>query len=555
MRFLNRVASRLRGSRPGDEPFSDARAEAARRVPGSLSRPPQAVPGSPRFAVLDIETTALSPETGRILEIAVVSTDPYGRTIDEWSTKINPQGSVGATHIHGIKPEDVASAPVFHDVIADISRRLAGAALVAHNARFELAFLRAEYERAGWSLPEVPHLCTLEASLVHLPQLGRRRLADCCWAVGTPLTGAHTALGDARATAVVLAAFMHPNWGLPPLSHHVELPEMALSVRWPSGPTRDPAALSVAPPEGFRWAAAPPSNTALVSLLDRFSLTDTLDDSASPGAVSYLETLAESLEDGQLTDQEAADLAVLSHAVGLDDDEVDHLNLSFVLALAHQAMKDGVVSRAERSELASVAALLKIDPKVVPALVERAEIARERHLGADLQPLPEGWAHGEPLRVGDRIVFTGCEAFNRQGMERRATASGLRVIGSVSAKVALLVSDGTVSGGKAADAKFLGTRVVHPEEFEVLLNHVQPALPREARPLPRSRAPKGTRDNSKQQSGGNNQSPAKAAALVLPEGVTPADVRQWGRENGWGVGSRGRLNPKLVAAYITANRS
>ena len=83
---------------------------------------------------------------------------------------------------------------------------------------------------------------------------------------------------------------------------------------------------------------------------------------------------------------------MLSYAVGLGDDEVNRLNLSFlVLALADQAMKDGAVSRAERSELASIAALLTIYLKVVPALLDRAEIAGEQHLGANLQPLPEGW--------------------------------------------------------------------------------------------------------------------------------------------------------------------
>jgi len=152
------------------------------------SPPTQA--GQPHFAVVDVETTGLSAEDHRIVEIAVVTTDPWGRVLDEWGTRINPQGPVGATHIHGITDADVADAPVFADVVAQLTQRLAGAAIAAHHARFDIGFLRAEYARVGWDIPRLPALCTLEASEYHLPMLDRRRLADCCRAVGTPLNGA-----------------------------------------------------------------------------------------------------------------------------------------------------------------------------------------------------------------------------------------------------------------------------------------------------------------------------------------------------------------------------
>jgi len=498
----------------------------------------------PRFAVLDVETTGLRPDTDRILEVAVVTTDRWGRVLDEWSARVNPQGPVGATHIHGIREEDVAQAPVFHDVIADLTRRLAGAALVAHNAPFDLAFLRAEYRRAGWELPRVPALCTLEASVRHLPQLDRRRLGDCCWAIGTPLTGVHSALGDARATAVLLAAFMHPNWGAPPTPEHLALPQLAHSVAWPAGPTRQPEPSALQPPEGFRWAKPAAVAPALVSIVDRFSLADALDEGAPVGSITYLETLAGALEDGEVTDQESAELAAVAAAMSLTDDAVASANRAFVLALAHEAMEDGKVSRAERAELLNVAALLGVDPKVVPALLDRAEVARVTRLGAGLKPLPADWALGEPLRVGDKVVFTGCEAHDRERLEARAEELGVRVVGGVSAKVAMLVSDGTMDGSKAAEARFLGTRVVHPTDFKRLLEHLQPAQPRHVKPLPKARTPKAPLEL-----------PEPAPEVVLPEGATPADVRQWGRRNGWEVGVRGRLNQDLLAAYVRAHAS
>ncbi|HET7736889.1 MAG TPA: exonuclease domain-containing protein [Nocardioidaceae bacterium] len=510
-----------------------------------FSAPP--APTQQRFAVVDIETTGLSPNTNRILSIAVVSTDPDGRVLDEWSSLVNPQGPVGATHVHGITENEVADAPVFHDVIADLTRRLAGAALVAHNATFDLSFLRAEYERAGWSLPPVPHLCTMEASLLHLPQLDRRRLADCCWAIGTPLTGHHSALGDARATAVLLAAFMHPSWGTPPPPHHVDLPARALTVPWPNGPIRDPhPSESPALPDGFRWKAPAPAAKTLVSLVDRFSLSDALDEGAPAGTVAYLETLAEALEDGELSDDEVNHLKQLADGMGLADADVLAANQAFVLALAHEAIDDGKVSRGERAELATIAALLGVDPKVVPALLDRAEIARERRLSEGLAPLPEGWSLGEPLRVGDKVVITGCEAYDRSALENRAEAAGVRIVGSVSSNTTLLVSDGTVDGTKAAEARFLGIRVVHPTDFATLLDNIQAALPREAKRVQKSRMPKAAPPRYIEQVRG-------ASAPELPEGVTPADVRAWGRDNGWEVGVRGRLNHDLLEAYVTAN--
>ena len=151
------------------------------------------------FAVIDVETTGLSPQGDRILELAILRTDRGGRVLDEWVTRFNPQGPVGATHIHGITEADVAHARVFAEVIPELNARLTGLAMVAHNARFDLAFLRSEFARAGWALPLLPSLCTLDASRFYLPDLDRRRLPDCCTASGIRLLDAHSAMGDARA--------------------------------------------------------------------------------------------------------------------------------------------------------------------------------------------------------------------------------------------------------------------------------------------------------------------------------------------------------------------
>jgi hypothetical protein len=100
------------------------------------------------FAVVDVETTGLSPRSDRVVEVAIVRISPDGEITGEWSSRINPEGPVGATHIHGIRQQDVADSPLFHEVIPTLNARLAGLALAAHNAKFDVAFLGSEYRRA-----------------------------------------------------------------------------------------------------------------------------------------------------------------------------------------------------------------------------------------------------------------------------------------------------------------------------------------------------------------------------------------------------------------------
>lgn len=531
-------------------------------APATFASPPPAA-GQPHFAVLDVETTGLSADQHRIIEIAVVTTDPWGRVLDEWSTRINPQGPVGATHIHGITEADVANAPVFADVVAQLNQRIAGAAVAAHHAKFDLAFLRAEYARAGWDMPHVPALCTLEASEHHLPTLDRRRLADCCWAVGTPLHGAHSALGDARATAVLLAAFMHPHVGYPPLPEHLELPTQALGVSWPATPSRatsaqpkTAAASSSRPTPPPRVqvtlieAAAAGPVPALVELVERFSLIDALDEGAPAGAVAYLEKLAEVLEDGEVTAEEAADLATVADAEQLSNTDIASANQAFVLALAHAALEDGKVTRAERTELQQVSDLLGVNAKVIPALLDQAETARNQRMSAGLAELPRDWAHGEPLRVGNKVVFTGCDDTMRTWLEAESERLGVRIVGGVSAKTSMLVSDGSMDGGKAGKARELGTRTVHPDTYTVLLAHLQPALTRGTKPLPKAPkvpAPKHSTDTPV-------EAPSTETADVHAAiGPNPADVRAWARANGYEVGVRGRLHRDLIDAYLAAH--
>ena len=543
------------------------------------------------FTVVDVETTGLSPVQHRVLEVAVVRTDEHGRVVGEWSRRVNPVGPVGATHVHGITEADVADAPPFAELVPHLNAWLADSVVVAHHARFDMAFLRSEYGYAGWQLPWLPTLCTLEASAHYLPLLDRRRLADCCAAARIRHTGQHSALGDARATAALLGHYLDPRRGVPPRPEDLALLSQAPEVVWPTHPTTAPSA----PPasnsrdrsrpevQRIRINAAAAAKRAvvpnLVDLLEDFSLADALDEGAPAGSLVYLEKLAEVLEDGVLSTEEAADLDDVAVTHELNGEARDAAHRAFLLALCHLALDDGQVSRAERAELNAMADLLGMPHTLMKTTLDNAENARQARLSAGLSPLPESWLHGDPLRVGDKVAFTGCDPAQRQALETRATELGVRVMNNVSRRTAMLVTDGGFAGTKAEAATACGARLVHPNVFAELLMHLQPAEPRSPRrhatptvaALRSASEPPSTAEPIQSAAGapsaavGANMLAAMAASeardsltaaapLELPlRNASPAVVRQWARDNGYTVGDRGRLPQALFDAYEAAS--
>lgn len=160
------------------------------------------------FAVIDVETTGLSPRTDRVIELAIVRCAPDGTVLDEWSSLFDPGRDPGPTHIHGITADDLVGQPTFSDVAAEITQRLADHTVVAHNLPFDAGFLAAEFERAGHAPPPEPGLCTLELARALLPDLRRHNLAECAAALGIDHPDAHRALPDTRVTAAVLARLL-----------------------------------------------------------------------------------------------------------------------------------------------------------------------------------------------------------------------------------------------------------------------------------------------------------------------------------------------------------
>lgn len=151
-------------------------------------------------AVLDLEMTGLSPEGDRVCEIAVVQ-GAAGKVHREFQTLVHPgvPMSTGARSCTGITDAMLIGAPIFAEIAGDVVSALKGAIVVAHNVDFDLGFLHRELDGTPVVLPPPVTLDTLSMAR-RLFAFKRNGLLDVCRELSIPISTAHRALSDARAT-------------------------------------------------------------------------------------------------------------------------------------------------------------------------------------------------------------------------------------------------------------------------------------------------------------------------------------------------------------------
>jgi DNA polymerase-3 subunit epsilon len=151
-----------------------------------------------RVCFLDLETTGMSPERERITEIGVVMVED-GQVIEEWTTLVNPGKPIPPeiAWFTGISNDMVRDAPRFEAVADALWQRLEGSLLVAHNARFDYGFVKAEYARLGRVYITKP-LCTVKLSRTLDPDQRSHSLDALIARWRLSSEARHRALGDAR---------------------------------------------------------------------------------------------------------------------------------------------------------------------------------------------------------------------------------------------------------------------------------------------------------------------------------------------------------------------
>lgn len=418
----------------------------------------------PQFAVIDVETTGLSPaHHHRVVEVAVVLVDESGKAVHQWDTLVNPQRDVGASDIHGLTAAELYDAPPFAEVAGDIAALLAGRVPVAHNLAFDAGFLAAEFSRLGAEIPLIGHsgLCTMRMAGHYLP-IGRRSLAACCEFIEYPLTDAHAALADAVATSALLAYYLQHDrrefqrtWG--------SVVQDARRWHWPKVPQGSGRRLSrmdggAAAPEHFlaRLASRAPRPVVAAEV------------------EPYIEALDRVLLNRHISRHEADELVSVATMLGLGREDALEVHRLYLHALCVQALADGVVTKEERVDLERVMELLGLSVDDVEAGLSEAAAARESEEANETDASARVLARtvgAFRLQPGDRVVFTGeTPGVSRRTLEIQSRDAGLRVTGSVSGRTSLLVAaDPDSISGKARRARELDIPIVDVATFVRML--------------------------------------------------------------------------------------
>ncbi|KOR33197.1 hypothetical protein TI05_02565 [Achromatium sp. WMS3] len=170
-----------------------------------------------RQIVLDTETTGLTPDEHRIIEIGAIELIDRRFTNNNFHQYLQPDREIepGATKVHGIVNAFLEDKPRFADIAADLIAYLQGAELIIHNAPFDTGFLDAEFARLAnkqhIATVKVNKICTVTDTLIMARQAypGKSNNLDALckrYNIDQSHRTVHGALLDAKLLATVYLA-------------------------------------------------------------------------------------------------------------------------------------------------------------------------------------------------------------------------------------------------------------------------------------------------------------------------------------------------------------
>lgn len=160
------------------------------------------------FVVFDIETTGFSPVNNRIIEIGAVKV-AKGEIVDRFSTFVNPDVPIPfeIEKLTGINDGMVMDAPFIEQVLPEFLAFCGDAVLVAHNANFDMSFMKENALRQKIK-KKFTYVDTVGIARILLPHQAKHTLDAVAKTMGVSLENHHRAVDDAEATAEIFIKFI-----------------------------------------------------------------------------------------------------------------------------------------------------------------------------------------------------------------------------------------------------------------------------------------------------------------------------------------------------------
>ncbi len=152
-----------------------------------------------KFAFIDVETTGGNCARDRIIEIGLIRVE-NNKVTSKYQSLVDPDQYLPPeiSQMTGITTRDLERAPTFRQIADEVEELMSDCVFVAHNARFDYGFVKAEFGRLQKKLT-VRQLCTVRLSRHLYPEYHRHNLDEVAARFGLTVKNRHRALDDAVA--------------------------------------------------------------------------------------------------------------------------------------------------------------------------------------------------------------------------------------------------------------------------------------------------------------------------------------------------------------------
>ena len=160
------------------------------------------------YCVLDLETTGFSPVTEKITEIGIMKFKD-GKVIDKFSTFVNPEKPIPArvVEVTNITDDMVKDAETIDKVFPKLMDFIKDSVLVAHNASFDIGFLKHVAKELGYEF-DFTYVDTLSLAQELFPEYKTYKLGRIAKNLGIKVEVAHRALDDVDTTVKVFKVML-----------------------------------------------------------------------------------------------------------------------------------------------------------------------------------------------------------------------------------------------------------------------------------------------------------------------------------------------------------